>query len=76
MYNLIKKAFTEIDNETWDLSKILAAITIITAIGLTVYTVVWKEAVFDPNNFGMGLSALFAATAALLKFKKESDTKE
>jgi hypothetical protein len=64
--------FTEVDNKTFDLSKILAALSVVTSLILSVYSVVWRGDSFDVNSYGMGMAALFAGTAALLKFKKDS----
>ena len=70
--DFFKHLFTEVDNSTFDLSKILAAASVINALGLTIYVVAWKGQPFDLQAYGIGISALFAGTAALLKFKKES----
>jgi hypothetical protein len=68
----LKSMFTEIDNETFDLSKILAALSVLTSIFLAIYSVVFRGDLFDVNSYGIGMAALFAGTAALLKFKKDS----
>ena len=68
----LKGMFTEVDNQTFDMSKALAALSVLTALGLAIYSVVWKGDTFDLNAYGMGIAALFAGTAALLKFKKDS----
>jgi hypothetical protein len=67
--------FTEVDNKTFDLSKILAALSVVTSLILSVYSVVWRGDSFDVNSYGMGMAALFAGTAALLRFKKDSGEK-
>jgi hypothetical protein len=68
----LKHLFTEVDNTTADLSKLLAAMSIVNALGLSIYVVVWKGQPFDLQAYGMGIAALFAGTAALLKFKKDT----
>jgi hypothetical protein len=67
--------FTEVDNKTFDLSKILAALSVVTSLILSIYSVVWRGDSFDVNSYGMGMAALFAGTAALLRFKKDSGEK-
>jgi len=71
----LKSMFTEVDNKTFDLSKILAALSVVTSLILSVYSVVWRGDSFDVNSYGMGMAALFAGTAALLRFKKDSGEK-
>lgn len=73
MREALKQMFTEVDNETWDISKILAACSVVTGLGLSVYAVVFNGNTFDMVSFGSGIGFLFAGTAALLKFKKESN---
>lgn len=70
--DFFRHAFTEVDNQTWDVSKMLAAASVLNAIGLTIYVVAFKGQPFDLQAYGIGISALFAGTAALLKFKKDS----
>lgn len=73
MKKALKQMFTEVDNETIDLSKILAACSVVTGLGLAIYAVVFNHNTFDMVSFGSGIGFLFAGTAALLKFKKESN---
>lgn len=68
----LKGMFTEIDNQTFDMSKALAALSVLTALGLSIYSVVLKGEPFDMNQYGIGIAAVFAGTAALLKFKKDT----
>ena len=70
--NFLKNMFTEIDNQTFDLSKFLAALSVLNALGLSIYVVAFKNQPFDLQAYGIGISALFAGTAALFKFKKDS----
>ena len=67
--------FTETDNHTFDLSKVLAVIAVMNGLALTVYEVVWKGTVFNMESYGLGIGLLFGGLAAVLTFKKESNDK-
>ena len=67
--------FTEVDNKTFDVTKVLAVVSIITGIGLAIYSVVVKGEPFDYNNYGLGTAALFAGVGVSLGLKKDSDAK-
>lgn len=69
---IMKKLFTEVDNETYDITKILATASVSTGLGLSVYAVVVNNNPFDMVAFGTGIGLLFSGTAALLKFKKDT----
>ena len=73
MSNIFKQMFTEVDNDTFDLSKILAACSVVTGLGLSIYAVVFNHHPFDMVSFGTGIGLLFSGVAVLLKFKKESN---
>ena len=67
--------FTEVDNRTFDLSKVLAVMAVINGLGLTIYEVVWKGTTFNMESYGLGVGLLFGGLAAVLTFKKESNDK-
>lgn len=69
---IMKKLFTEVDNETYDITKILATTAVFTGLGLSIYAVVINHNPFDMVAFGSGIGLLFGGTAALLKFKKDT----
>jgi hypothetical protein len=69
----ISDIFTEVDNVTWDLTKVLAAISIIAAIGLSVVAVAYKGQVFNMQEYGTGIAALFAGVGVALGMKKDSN---
>ena len=64
--------FTEVDNRTFDLSKVLAVMAVINGLGLTIYEVVWKGTTFNMESYGLGVGLLFGGLAAVLTFKKET----
>ena len=72
----IKKAtkhmLTEPDNETYDVAKFLAVLSVIAAIVFQGHNVLITHIVFDMQNFGIGIGALFAGVAAALGFKKDT----
>jgi hypothetical protein len=76
MNNKIKKIlkdwFTEIDNETFDITKALAVVSILSGVGLAIFTVVLKGQAFNYQDYGMGTAALFAGVGVALGMKKES----
>jgi len=73
MNKIIKDWFTEIDNQTFDVTKALAVVSILTAIGLIAYSIIYKGQVFSLQDYGIGMSALFAGLGVALKLKKDSN---
>lgn len=72
MRKFLKDMFTEKDNATWDVAKVLAAGSIMAAIALAVYAVVYNHNEFNVQDYGIGIGALFAGVAVALGLKKES----
>ena len=68
----LKELFTEADNKTADLSKVLALLAILDGLYLATYEVVVKGAAFSFQDFGTGVGLLFAGLGVVLGFKKES----
>ena len=64
--------FTETDNHTFDLAKILAVLAVVNGLGLTIYEVAWKGTTFNMESYGLGIGLLFGGLAAVLTFKKET----
>lgn len=67
--------FTEVDNKTFDITKVLAVASVVTGIGLAIYSVVVRGEPFDYNNYGLGTAALFAGVGVALGLKKDSNVK-
>ena len=72
---LLNDMFTETDNHTFDLSKVLALLAVVNGLVLTVYEVVWKGTTFNFQDYGIGVGLLFGGLAAVLTFKKETNDK-
>ena len=68
----LKDLFTEADNKTFDLAKILALVAIVDGLWLASYAVIVKDMPFNFQDFGTGVGILFAGVAAVLGFKKET----
>ena len=75
MNKIIKDWFTEIDNQTFDVTRALAVVSILTAIGLIAYSIIYKGQVFSLQDYGIGMSTLLASTGLALKLKKDTGDK-
>lgn len=64
--------FTEADNNTFDLTKILAFLSIVVGLSLSIVSVVINAQTFVFQDFGIGVGALFTGLGVALGFKKES----
>jgi hypothetical protein len=65
--------FTEVDNKTFDITKVLAVFSIGTGIFLAIFSVVYKAQAFNYQDYGLGTAALFAGLGVALGLKKDSD---
>jgi hypothetical protein len=72
MKKFVKDIFTEIDNETYDITRVLATISVLTGLGLSIWSVIINHNIFNMVTFGSGIGLLFSGTAALFKFKKDT----
>lgn len=69
---VINDWFTEVDNKTFDITKVLAVMSICAGIGLAVFSVAYKGDTFNYQDYGLGTAALFAGVGVALGMKKES----
>lgn len=69
---VLKDWFTEVNNETFDVTKALAVVSVISGIGLAIFAVVSKGQAFNYQDYGMGTAALFAGVGVALGMKKDS----
>lgn len=72
MNKIVKEWLTESDNETFDVTKALAALSILAGIVLAVVSVVWKDAPLNMQDYGIGMGALFGGLGVALGLKKET----
>lgn len=68
---IIIDIFTERDNKTFDISKFLAFLSIMSAIIMTIHQY-FNKGVFDIEKYGMGIGVLFGGLALALGLKKDS----
>lgn len=71
MRKFISDLFTESDNKTWDLIRIIAGLLSVSVVGFTVLSLL-KGNAFDMMNFGTGTGALLGGIGAALGFKKDT----
>ena len=67
---LLIELLTERDNDTFDIGRVLAALTIVVFLGLSVYTTV-NTGKFDAQEFGIGAGSVFAGLGGYIAMKKE-----
>lgn len=71
---LLTDILTGKDNATYDISRVSGLLTVLTFLGLTVYSVVRSEGHhFDMQAFGIGAGAVIAAMGAALGMKAKTE---
>lgn len=73
--NWWRHCLTGADNKTFDIARVLAALSVLVFLGLAIYAVVKLGQAWDPQAFGVGLGAVFAAIGVCLKLKEETEPK-
>ena len=71
MMNFIKSIFTEPDNKTWCIVKILTGLGAITFMIATVLHMYMNKS-FDPQSFGIGFGSLMAGSGGGMKLKPDT----
>jgi hypothetical protein len=72
--DVLRELVTENDNLTHDLYKYLAIVSIVTGLGLQIYSIGWQGKAFSMQEFGMGIGALFAGVGIALGLKQDPTT--
>ena len=71
---LLNDILTGKDGETFDIARVLGATTVLTFLGLAVYSVVKNPMHhFDMQSFGIGAGAVIAAMGAALGMKSKTE---
>lgn len=70
-----KNVSTGQDNETYDVARVLAIASVVVGLGLCIYAVGWKDQIFDLQQFGIGIGAMFTGLGAVLKLKENTEPK-
>jgi len=65
--------FTEIDNKTFDLSKVLAFAVVVAGLCFSGWGVIVNGQPFNMQDFGIGMGALFTGLGITFFAKKETD---
>ena len=69
MNTILRQLLTDRDNVSYDVVRVLAVLSIVVALSLAVYAVVWKGQVFSLQDFGIGIGAVFLSVGGALKMK-------
>jgi len=68
----IRQLVTDVDNQTYDLIRVLAVLSVVIGLGLQVWVVIRRGPApqpFDFQAFGIGLAAMFGGVGVALKLQ-------
>ena len=73
-----KDLLTDVDNQTYDLIRVLAVVSVVIGLSLQVWVVIRWHApqAFDFQQFGIGLAAMFGGVGVALKLQPPMPEKE
>lgn len=71
LLKFLRQIFTEPDNKTFCMVKVLAAVGSVQYLGLSVASYV-QHATFDPQAYAVGLGALLGGVGVALGLKKDT----
>jgi hypothetical protein len=69
MMKFFMDLFTESDNVTWDLGRVLGSIAFLQYLGYGLDAYVIRGQMFDPISAGSGLAAMMAGFGAMILMK-------
>lgn len=72
MKSFLKLAFTEVDNTTWCVSKMMGVYAFLHYHAISAWEVFHQGAMFNPEAYGLGLAGLLGSLGVLLGLKKET----
>lgn len=72
MNKFIKDCFTTHDGQSWDIGRVLWAVSVLTFLGCAIYAL-YKGQAWDAVGFGTGAGLVLAAGGAALGFKKGTE---
>jgi len=73
MKTILTQLLTGKDNQTHDIVRWLGMLTVLEALGLTIYVVVIRGQPLDLQQFGIGMGAVFTTLGIALKLKESTE---
>lgn len=73
MLCFFRHIFTGVDNQTYDIGRVMAGVTSAAGIFLQCWSVVVQNNPFNMQEFGVGAGALAAGIGAMLKLKEQTE---
>ena len=71
---IIKNTLTGVDNETYDIARVVGAIVALSAVVLQAY-ITLETGVFDVQDFSIGMGTLIASIGLSVRLKQDSEPK-
>jgi len=71
LQKFLANLFTEPDNQTWCIVKILTGLGALTFLGASIYHVILNHT-FDAQSFGMGFGSMLAGGGGSMLMKKDT----
>lgn len=57
----------------YDAVRVAFAIAFVTGVGLQIYSVVWRDAVFDIEKFGIGFGLMIGGAGGAMALRKDQE---
>ena len=71
--SIFTQLLTGQDNQTHDIARWLAALSVLTGLALQIYVTVQLKQPLDLQQFGIGMGTLLAGFGAAIKLKENSE---
>lgn len=72
MIKFVKDLFTERDNQTWDLNRLMFAVGVFSFLGMAIYSIAFNKQVFNWLDAGGGMGAVLGAGAGGLALNRKN----